>query len=164
MRTVHAFVALAMVAGTASGMTAQYRPPEFPQAGPVMPMYDSMLMPSYDKAHEQTISGRVVEIKAKTQCLAEGAGLAGPGLHLILETTTGTQEAHVGPTSFVAEKGFVFAKGDRVEVTGAPCKEICGGAFLAREITRGDKTLTLRDAEGHPTWLMRMMRRYPLLW
>ena len=164
MRTLQAVVALALMAGTASVMTAQHQPAEVPEAVAMMPMYDGMIMPTYDKAHEQTMSGKVVEIKAKTQCLAEGAGLAGPGLHLILETGTGIQEVHVGPTNFVAEKGFVFAKGDQIDVTGAPCHEICGGAFLAREIKRGDKTLTLRDIEGRPVWLMRMMRRYPPLW
>jgi hypothetical protein len=164
MRIVHALVALAMVTGSASAMTAQYRPREFTQAGPVMSMYVDMLMPTYDRAHEQMISGDVIEIKRYTKCLAEGGGLAGLGLHLILETPTGTQEVHVGPTSFVAEKGFVFAKGDQLEVTGAPCQEICGGALLAREITRGDKMLTLRDGEGRPMWLIRMVRRYPLFW
>jgi hypothetical protein len=47
---------------------------------------------------------------------------------------------------------MTFAKGDNIEVTGAKVKYEGADAVLAREVKKGDKTLTLRNAAGIPQW------------
>jgi hypothetical protein len=72
------------------------------------------------------------------------------GLHLTLKTENATYTVLVGPVQFVKDKGFAFAKGDEIEVTGSKVKY--GDALIAREIKKGDKTLTLRNEQGIPEW------------
>jgi hypothetical protein len=59
---------------------------------------------------------------------------------------------HVGPTSYVAESGFIFLAGDQVEVTGSKINVDGADAILAREIKKDGKVLTLRDRQGIPGW------------
>jgi hypothetical protein len=47
---------------------------------------------------------------------------------------------------------FTFAKGDQIEVTGSKVKIGAVDALLAREVKKGDKTLTLRNAQGVSAW------------
>ncbi len=108
-------------------------------------------MPAYDKTAEITVTGTVKEIE-QPECPH-----AGLGLHLVIVTAGGASyEAHLGPAAFAEEKGFTFAAGDEVQVTGvaAAC---CGAeALLARELTREGATLTLRDEDGRPEWAGQM--------
>ncbi len=47
---------------------------------------------------------------------------------------------------------FTFATGDQVEVIGSKVKMDGADAVLAREVKKGGKTLTLRNARGIPAW------------
>jgi hypothetical protein len=101
----------------------------------------------YDPTTETTVKGTVEEIKQ----------ISGPrggpgGAHLILKTDKETLEVHLGPTAFLEQEKFTFAKGDQVEVTGSKVKIGATDALLAREVKKGDKTLTLRNAQGVPMW------------
>ena len=58
----------------------------------------------------------------------------------------------LGPSNFIADKGFSFAKGDEVEVTGSKVTVGGGESLIAREITKGGKTLVLGDKTGKPEW------------
>lgn len=104
-------------------------------------------MAAYDKTAEITVGGTVQEIE-QPECPR-----AGLGLHLVIAGADGaTYEAHLGPAAFAEEKGFVFAAGDRVEVTGVE-GACCGAeALLAREVVRDGEKLTLRDEDGRPEW------------
>lgn len=123
----------------------------------------------YNPANETTVKGTVEEVKSVT-------GRRGwSGTHLILRTETnitdvqesiekgkvvnesikkedGTVDVHLGPAAFLKDKGFTFAKGDKVEVTGARTSFGNSEAVIAREVKRGSETLTLRDAQGFPKW------------
>lgn len=100
----------------------------------------------YNPANEVTVKGTVEEIKTVT-------GRRGwNGTHLTLKTEDKTFEVHIGPSSFLKEKEFNFAKGDQIEVTGATAKVRGSEALIAREVTKGGKTLVLRDAQGIPKW------------
>jgi DNA/RNA endonuclease YhcR with UshA esterase domain len=106
-------------------------------------------MPRYDPATEATVTGIVQEVK-------QVAGSAGwSGTHLTLDTDAGTFDVHVGPSVFLTEKGFTFAKGDQIEVTGSKVKYEAADALIARVVKKGDKVLTLRDAKGFPVWSRR---------
>jgi hypothetical protein len=105
--------------------------------------------PRYDPATEITVSGIVQEVKQIS------GSRRWNGTHLTLETDVGTADVHVGPSTFLAEKEFVFAKGDQIEVIGSKVKYGDADALIAREIKKDGKVLTLRDAKGFPVWSRR---------
>jgi hypothetical protein len=104
-------------------------------------------MPRYDTATETTYKGTVEEIRQHDR-----AGMAGTGTHLIVKSDDKTLDVHLGPTDFLAAQQMSFAKGDQIEVTGSKVKVADAEAIIAREVKKGDKTLTLRDAQGVPKW------------
>lgn len=101
----------------------------------------------YDPATETTVKGTVEEVK---QIPGQRGGPG--GTHLMLKTDKETLEVHLGPTAFLEKEKFTFAKGDQIEVTGSKVKIGAADALLAREVKKGDKTLTLRNAQGVPVW------------
>ena len=103
-------------------------------------------MPMYDPKTELTLSGSVDGIQN------QGCMDRGMGTHLMLKTQTETVEVCVGPSSFIQQKGFSFAKGDQVEVIGSKVKLGQTEVVIARQITKDNQTLTLRDAQGIPQW------------
>jgi hypothetical protein len=80
------------------------------------------------------------------------------GTHLLLKTQSGPLNVMVGPSSYLAEKNFSFAKGDEISVTGSKVSFRGREELIAREIQKGGKTLTLRNQDGTPLW-SRGMRR-----
>src|SRR5687767_6010057 len=96
----------------------------------------------YNPATETTVKGTVEEVK-KVPSQRGGPG----GTHLIVKTDKETLDVHLGPTTFLEKQKFTFAKGDQIEVTGSKVKIGAVDAMLAREVKKGDKTLTLRDSQ-----------------
>lgn len=102
-------------------------------------------MPNYNAATEAKISGTIEDV----QQMPHGRMT---GIHIIVKTGSETADAHLGPSDFIAGKGFTFAKGDSVEIVGSKVKMNGADALIAREITKGGNTLTLRDQSGRPLW------------
>jgi hypothetical protein len=103
-------------------------------------------MPKYNPSTEVTLKGTVEKV-------TQNASPRGwPGTHLTLKTGTETLDVHVGPSAFLTEKKFEIAAGDQLEVIGSKIKFEGADALLAREIKKGDKSLTLRNAQGIPQW------------
>jgi hypothetical protein len=105
----------------------------------------------YNAATETTIKGTVESLDQGAQGMMMKMGM-GMGTHLTLKTAKGDFQVMLGPSYFVADKGFSFAKGDEVEVTGSRVTMAGGESVIAREITKGGKTLVLRDKTGKPEW------------
>jgi hypothetical protein len=103
----------------------------------------------YDPATEVTIKGTVEEVKSQT-CTVCGWSQA--GTHLSVKAEGKTFDVRVGPTRFLTSNNFSFAKGDQVEIIGSKVKINNVDAVIAREVKKGDKALTLRDAQGFPAW------------
>ncbi len=104
--------------------------------------------PKYDIAKEVTIKGVVQEVK-DFQCPVSG----GMGAHLVVKTDKGLVTVHLALSKFLSEYGFGFAKGDEIQITGIKAKVGDDeNAILARQIERGNQTLTFRDKEGKPLW------------
>jgi len=104
--------------------------------------------PKYDVANEVTIKGVVQEVK-DFQCPVSG----GMGAHLVVKTDKGTVTVHLALSKFLSEYGFGFAKGDEIQITGVKAKVGDDeNAILARQIERGNQTLTFRDKNGKPLW------------
>ncbi len=100
----------------------------------------------YDPATEVTLKGTVEDVQQHP-----GYGM-GTGTHLMLKTAGGTLDVHVGPSDFVSNNGFTFAKGDQLEITGSKVKLNNTDVLLAREIKKDGKVLTLRNPQGIPQW------------
>jgi len=99
----------------------------------------------YDPATETNLKGTVEAVSQQTRGQMMGT-------HITIKTADETREVMLGPSNFVTGKGFAFAKGDAVEVTGS---RITMGAMefvIAREVVKDGKTLTLRDKTGTPQW------------
>lgn len=74
------------------------------------------------------------------------------GLHVTLESDGQTMDVHLGPTWFLDRAGFAVVKGDVVEVTGSLIDSDGASFLIARELTKGQKILKLRDERGIPVW------------
>ena len=107
-------------------------------------------MPQYDPKTEVTLSGTIEEVK-----LMPSPGMKGGGTHLVLNTGTETIDVHAGPTWFLKDHNYTFAKGDHIDVTGSKISVGGSDALIAREIKKGSETMTLRDSQGIPAWSRR---------
>jgi hypothetical protein len=103
--------------------------------------------PEYDVTAEVTIRGEVTEIHESKVATDH------PGLHLILRNEDETVEVHACPVRFLKELDFTIAVGDTLSVTGSRPRK--GPVLVAREITKGQLSLMLRDKNGVPNWLPR---------
>ena len=105
----------------------------------------------YDVKTETTITGTVESVENITG--AGGRGRRGMGgTHLVMRTDKGAVAVHVGPTAYLAEKGMTLATGDRLEILGSRVSVDNESFLIAKQITKGDNTWTLRDASGRPAW------------
>jgi len=105
----------------------------------------------YDQSTETTISGTIEQISTvDAMCHA--------GTHAVVKTDKGNVDVGLGPTQFLTDQKLELKKGDKVEVIGAKAHTQKGEVFVARQITSGDKTVTLRDAQGVPAWPRGMCR------
>ena len=101
---------------------------------------------NYNPATETTVKGTVEDVQQQT-------GRRGrSGIHLVLNTESGSIAVHVGPSAYVSEKQFSFAKGDKIEILGSKVSINGTDTVIAREINKEGKTLVLRNAQGIPEW------------
>ena len=100
--------------------------------------------PEYDLKAEVTISGTVED--------SHESKLRGdhPGLHLMVKTETETVEVHTCPLRFMKDLDFAVDKGDAVKVIGS--RPGGTGVLVARELSKGQLSLELRDKTGAPNW------------
>lgn len=102
--------------------------------------------PKYDVKTEATLTGTIEEVQQQP-CMGRRNGT-----HLTLKTQSETVEVCVGPATYVQKRGFSFAKGEQVEVIGSRVKVSGRDVVVARQVTKGNQVLTLRDAQGIPAW------------
>lgn len=100
--------------------------------------------PKYDFATETKLKGTVEEVKL----------VPGPneGTHVMLKTGSDTILVHIAPPEFLKDFEFPVNKGDQLQVTGSKLTIDGQEEVLAREITKGDNSFTLRDKKGVPVW------------
>jgi hypothetical protein len=100
--------------------------------------------PKYDVAHQVKIQGTVEEVREVPGDYE--------GTHLVVKTDQGLVLVQVAPTAFLKEMDTSYKKGDIVQVVGAKTLDATEEQVLAREITIGADTVTLRDDKGVPVW------------
>lgn len=79
------------------------------------------------------------------------------GLYLTVKMEPGTLkietfDVYVGPSDFVKIFDITFVKGDKISVIGSKVKSNGVDLILAREVSRHETTLILRDHNGGPFW------------
>jgi len=76
-------------------------------------------------------------VKGLVEDVTQQSGRRGwSGIHLSLKTETETLDVHVGPSWFISQNQFSFAKGGQIEITGSKVNLGAGAALLAREIKK----------------------------
>ncbi|MDT8336003.1 MAG: hypothetical protein RQ753_09920 [Desulfurivibrionaceae bacterium] len=102
----------------------------------------------YDSAAVETISGEVVEVGQVIPVM----GMS-PGVHLTIRGVAGDMiSVHLGPAWFIENQDVIIAPGDMIEVKGSRVMFDGQPALIAREVSRGDDILRLRDGNGYPVW------------
>jgi hypothetical protein len=97
----------------------------------------------YDKSAEVKVKGVIDEVKTTPD----------NSVHLTLKSVTGSLEVFVGPEKFLKEMEIVFAKGETIEVLGSQLSVNGNAILLAREVTRDNDVVTIRDEQGKPAWV-----------
>lgn len=110
------------------------------------------MVPLYDTADEVTLQGIVKEVMAK---LAAGSPL---GMHMIVATSSGDVDAHLGVLSVKAASEAGLVGGAAVEVVGAMAEVGGKGLLLARKLTVGGRTIMIRNERGLPVLLISRRR------
>jgi hypothetical protein len=99
--------------------------------------------PKYDVKNEVKIKGVIDEVRQVPGSFE--------GTHLVVKTESKTVVVHAAPADFLKEIDTTFSKGEQVEVVGCKAPD-APEEILAREITVGQNTTTLRDDKGVPVW------------
>ena len=103
--------------------------------------------PRYDPKTEVTVKGSVEDVKEHPSRNGRHTGQ-----HVTLKTESGNLDVYLGPTDYWKQHGFELANGDSIEVTGSKTRVDDKDVVIAREVKKGDKTVTLRNADGVPAW------------
>ncbi len=96
----------------------------------------------------ETIRGTV---KSVGSFRLEGTSIR--GVRLRIGTDAGkVVTVRTGPRSYLDRQNLRFRRGDQVTVTGLLTRVGRRNVLVASQVTRGDKTITLRTREGNPLW------------
>src|SRR5580693_3468759 len=95
----------------------------------------------YDRAHEITLSGDVQQVVTRHVVGAPG------GMHLLLAGPKGLVDAHIGPFMSKEMKEALHT-GTPVRIVGAMATLNGKNYLLARELTVGGTTITVRSEHG----------------
>jgi len=101
--------------------------------------------PKYDLTTEQKLKGVIEDVQVDAR--------PGEGTHLLLKHGADAILVHVAPELFLKDLEIWFNKGDEVQIVGSKIKNEAGAPeILAKELSRGNNTLTFRDNKGVPVW------------
>jgi hypothetical protein len=100
-------------------------------------------MRAYDVSREVSLQGTVVSF-------AENSSTAPLGPHVVIQTTSGQVDVHLGDARLLKANHLTLAAGDSVRVIGENVPYGAGTQFFARIIQKGSQTLALRSTRGFP--------------
>jgi hypothetical protein len=111
-----------------------------------MAQQQSPSLPSgYDLAREGNLLGTVSGVVENSQ--------TGPlGAHVIVQTSTGPVDVHVGSLKFLELNNLSLASGDSVRIIGETFSVGTDTVFLARIIQKGAQAVAVRSPKGMPLW------------
>lgn len=97
----------------------------------------------YDVSREVSVQGTVVSY-------TENSSTAPLGPHVILQTSSGSLDVHLGNARLLDANHFTLAAGDAVRVIGENVASSSGPQFVARLIQKGNQAVLLRSPQGFP--------------
>jgi hypothetical protein len=104
--------------------------------------------PITDGSNPVSLAGTIVD--TSHYVVGEGPGRGEASSYLLFRTTDGKEiRLVVGPSWYLDSQGLTFAAEDAVTVTG---RYETDGDLAVASVATGGKTITLRDADGHPLW------------
>ena len=103
--------------------------------------------PSGATAALQTMEGKIAEVVYLPGATAD-TGL----VEIRLQSSGQIKLIRLAPAGFLKESGLLLREGDTVTVRGFPVSGMEGDLIVATEIHKGERTLSLRDANGRPAW------------
>lgn len=101
----------------------------------------------YDTNTIETLKGTVVSIGP----LSPGKNMS-MGVHLLLNTENGNISVHLGPSWYIDNQDIQISMDDNISVTGSKITYDGNQVIIAKEVTKGDQVLNLRDENGYPLW------------
>lgn len=101
----------------------------------------------YDTKTVETISGTVTKIDKIYPDKNSSYGV-----HLTISTSNGDINVHLGPAWYIENQDIQIVKDDNVTVTGSRVTYDGSSVIIAKEVTKGDQVLKLRDDDGYPLW------------
>jgi hypothetical protein len=102
----------------------------------------------YNPKTVETVSGEITSVEKITP----GRGMS-RGVHITLKTDKAELlPVHLGPEWYIDRQTVVLKQGDKVQIRGSRITFQDKPALIAAEVTKGDETLVLRDANGVPAW------------
>lgn len=101
--------------------------------------------PGYDAAHETTLNGAIQEV------VTQHAIGSPAGMHLLVAGPSGVVDAHLG-SRLSKETAEALHVGTPVRIVGATVLLHGKEYFLARQLTFGGHTVTIRTSNGLPVY------------
>jgi hypothetical protein len=99
---------------------------------------------SYDPGREVTLLGTVVKFET-------ASSLPPIGAHLLLQTTSGQVDIHLGNARLLEANHFELHAGDNVRIIGEELAYGDGSIFAARIVQKGVQAVAVRNTHGAPT-------------
>lgn len=124
------FFVLAATSATAQDKTAQAS-------------LNSSSLQSYDLSREQTLVGTVLAYSASSPTPPLGP-------RLMLQTSSGVVDVHLGNSRTLASNHFLIQPGDTLRMIGENVSFADKIQFLARILQKGTQAITLRSTHGFP--------------
>jgi hypothetical protein len=104
---------------------------------------------AYDRNREVSLMGTVMEYRPSSSTPPLGA-------HVIVQTSSGIVDVHLGNPRMLTANHFSLAPGDAVRIVGENLNESQGTQFVARLLQKGAQSLAVRSLQGIPLRPARM--------
>ena len=95
----------------------------------------------YDLSRESNLVGTVLSIDSTAKS-------APNGVHVRLQTSSGTVDVHLGSSSYLSANHFTIQAGDTLRVIGEQLSVGSTTQFVARVIQKGTQALAIRTDRG----------------
>ena len=100
----------------------------------------------------------MVSIEGNVEKIEHATPIWGPikgqsyAIHLLVRTDRGLKAVHVGPGWYFDRHKISYAQNDHIKVTGSAVVFEGDDLIIAKEITRDNEVLKIRDDTGCPMW------------
>jgi hypothetical protein len=111
----------------------------FAQQKPV----STLRQPNPSAVNDTVLEGTVVSY-------TEDSATAPIGAHVVVQTSSGNIDVHLGKAALVKQSGISLREGDSVRIVGSSVPFAGGTIFAARILQKGAQSVTLRNSRGIP--------------